>query len=547
MKFWRSQAGDDWVPAEHGTQKGALQRRVARGLTWTLIDSWGGQLLQFLIFAILAHLLTKTDFGLVSLAIVFVNFALLFVDQGLGDALIQRPKVTRSQLNTAFWVAIVTGLLLMGMGLLVAGPLATALNEPGLAPIVMVLSLGFLITSLSSVQIALLRREMDFRGLALRRLMAVVAGGTAGVGFAFAGFGVWALVAQQLTFGVVSVIMLWGVSPWRPRLEASMSDFRELFSFGINIVGTDVMLYVSRNADNLLVGAVLGPAALGLYAIGYKILETSQTILVQAARKLAFPVFSRLAHDPVRLRRVYGRVNRALSVVILPGYIGLALVAQEAVPLIFGSEWTQSGPVASTLFLIGPVLTIQVASGALINATGHPHITLRFRLATMIVHVIGFGIAVTVFGSIVAVAAAFVIGSYMLLPANLYILQRYGGIPIWDMLRQLRGAALATLLMAAAVLAVKFALMDSVGRLVLLVAEIAVGVVVFIAALVFLERKLLIEVVTIALQAVPGGERVGRRLHLPVKKRRGDGRAARAVAAALEVELAADDTQVMDI
>ena len=536
------------MPEEHGTQKGALQHRVARGLTWTLIDSWGGQLLQFLIFAILAHLLTKTDFGLVSLAIVFVNFAQLFVDQGLGDALIQRPKVTRSQLNTAFWVAIVTGALLMGVGLLIAQPLAMALNEPGLGPIVAVLSLGFLITSLTSVQIALLRREMDFRGLALRRLVAAMSGGVVGVGLAFAGFGVWALVAQQLTFGFVSVIMLWGVSPWRPRLEATLVDFRELFSFGINIVGTDVLLYISRNADNLLVGAVLGAGPLGLYAIGYKILDTSQTILVQAARKLAFPVFSRLSQDPARLRRVYGRVNRALSVVILPGYIGLALVAQEAVPLIFGPEWTQSGPVAATLFLIGPVLTVQVASGALINATGHPGITLRFRLMTMIVHVVGFVIAVSVFGSIVAVAAAFVIGSYLMLPVNLYILRRWGGIAIGDMFRQLRWVGLSTALMAAAVLGVRFTLLGSVSKFGLLIVEIAAGIVVFTAALAFFERALLVETVTIVLQALPGGERIGGWLRLPIKKQRGGRRAARiAEQAAMEIEFVADDERTLDI
>ena len=132
-------------------------------------------------------------------------------------------------------------------------------------------------------------------------------------------------------------------------------------------------------------------------------------------------MFSRLQHDPERLIRVYGRVNRAISVVILPGYIGLALVAQEAVPLLFGVKWTQSAPVASTLFLVGPALTVQVASGALINAAGHPRATLQFRLATMVVHVIGFVIAVTMIGEIVAVAAAFVIGSYLLLPFNLYI------------------------------------------------------------------------------------------------------------------------------
>ena len=159
---------DQWVPADHGTEKGALQKRVARGLTWTFIDTWGSQLIQLIIFAILAHLLTDVDFGTVALAAVFVQFAQLFVDQGLGDALIQRKSLTRLQIDTAFWVAVVTGAMFMVLGFAVGIPdLRACLGKPELAPIIAVLSLTFLETSFSSVQMALLRRDMRFRSLAI--------------------------------------------------------------------------------------------------------------------------------------------------------------------------------------------------------------------------------------------------------------------------------------------------------------------------------------------------------------------------------------------
>jgi len=507
------------VPAEHGTEKGALQKRVARGLTWTFIDTWGGQLIALIIFAILAHLLTEVDFGLVALAIVFVSFAQLFVDQGLGDALIQRTSVTRSQIDTAFWVAVATGAGLMVVGIVLAEPIAILVNEPDLAPIITVLSINFLVIALSSVQLALLRREMRFRSLAIRRLVAVAVGGAIGVGTALAGWGAWALVAQQVSYGITSVIMLWTVSPWRPGFHWSRADFRELFGFGINIVGSDMLNFLSRNTDNLLVGAVLGAGPLGLYAVGYKILDTTQTLLVNAARKLAFPVFSRIQHDRERTRRAYGRVNRAVSVVIMPGYIGLSIVAQEAIVVLFGHRWEPSGPVAATLYLIGPALTLQVFSGALLNAAGHPGITLRFRLVTTIVHVIGFVIAVTIFGNIVAVAAAFVIGTYLLLPLNLYLQHRYADISIFDHLWQLRWIALCTALMAIAVVAIRSVLLGQVSTVVLLTIEVMVGVVVYAGALMIFERGLLREVTTVALQAIPGGERVGRLFRLQVQPR----------------------------
>jgi PST family polysaccharide transporter len=526
------QDNEQWVPPEHGTEKGALQKRVARGLTWTFVDTWGGQLISLIIFTILARLLTDVDFGLVALAAVFVAFAQLFVDQGLGDALIQRKSITRLQIDTAFWVAVVTGLALTVVGIVLSFPIATLLNEPQLQPILAVLSINFVVVALSSVQLALLRRDMRFQSLALRRLVAVAAGGIIGVGFALLNPSPWALVAQQISYGAVSVLMLWRVSPWRPGLHWSRSDFRELFGFGINIVGSDMLNFVSRNTDNLLIGAVIGAGPLGLYAVGYKILDTTQTLLVNAARKLAFPVFSRIQNDRERTRRAYARVNRALSVIILPGYIGLSIVAQEAIVTLFSNKWAASGPVSATLYLIGPVLTLQVFSGALLNAAGHPNITFRFRLLTTVVHVVGFIIAVWYFGTIVAVAAAFVIGSYLLLPVNLYLQHRYAGISIFDHLWQLRWVALATAIMAAAVLAVRFALHGHVEAWFLLIVEVLVGVIVYVPLLLLFERALVREVATVAFQALPGGERVARAFRLPIGERHGRRRQIRAAEAA---------------
>lgn len=159
---------DQWLPSAHGADSGALQQRVARGLTWTLIDTWGTQVLGLTVFVILANLLVADDFGLVALAAVFVAFAQLLVDQGLGDALIQRRRVTRSEIDTAFWVAVVTGVLLTMVGVVLAAPVAHALQEPRLEPIIQVLSLTFVLGALNSIQMALLRREMRFcvRGLA---------------------------------------------------------------------------------------------------------------------------------------------------------------------------------------------------------------------------------------------------------------------------------------------------------------------------------------------------------------------------------------------
>ncbi|MGI8929656.1 MAG: lipopolysaccharide biosynthesis protein [Candidatus Limnocylindrales bacterium] len=537
---------DQWLPSEHGSERGVLQGRVARGLTWTLIDTWGTQILGLIVFVILANRLLPDDFGLVALAAVFVAFAQLLVDQGLGDALIQRQAVTRSQIDTAFWVAVVTGVLLTVVGFIFAGPIATALGEPRLEQILQTLSLTFVLAAFTSIQVALLRREMRFKSLAIRKLAAVGGGGIVGIAMAFWGYGAWALVGQQLASAAISVLMLWTVSPWRPGLQLSLDDFRSLFSFGIHVVGGDILSFLSRNVDNLLIGAYLGLTPLGFYAVGYRILDTSQQLLVNFARRLAFPIFARLQGDPNRLRRAYARLTGAISVVILPGYIGLALVAQEAIVVLFGERWAPSAPVAAILFLIGPVLTVQLVAGALMNGVGHPEITFRIRLVSTVVNVAGFFVALALFRDIVAMAGAFVVRGYIVMPLVLLWVRRYGHIPLRDQLSHVRSPLLATAVMAVAIIAVKFVLLGRVPSAALLVTELLVGAASFVSALILVDRALVREVSSVALQAVPGGRSVARRLgmQLPPASRRGSGRGRdrRRRESALDANISAEET-----
>lgn len=496
-----------------------MQKRVARGLLWTLIDTWGGQLLGLVIFVILANLLQVVDFGLVALAAVFVALGQLLSDQGLGDAVIQRRELTRRQLDTAFWAALATGIVLSVAGFLLAGPIAALLKEPRLEQILQVLSLVFVLAALNSIQLALLRRELDFRSLALRRLAAVGVGGVVGIVLAlYFHAGAWALVGQQLASAAMSVVMLWAASPWRPSFSFSAPDFRSLFAYGLNVLGSDLLGFFSRNTDNLLIGVFLGPIPLGFYAVAYRILDTSQVVLVSAARRLVFPSFARLQHDLDRVSRAYLRLARSSSALTLPGYIGLALVAHEAIVVLFGQQWAPSAAAASLLFAIGPVLTVQAFSGAVWNAIGHPEVTLRFRLVSTITNVVGFVIAVLLFRNIVAVAAAFVIRGYLLLPLNIYWMRVYAGVRVRDQLLRLKGVGAATGLMAVAVLGAKFALVGHVHVVILLAAEVVVGVLVFGLGLWLVERSLLKELFAVGLQVVPGGERFAARAGVKLAK-----------------------------
>jgi O-antigen/teichoic acid export membrane protein len=510
---------ESWVPAEHGEDNRNLRRRTARGATWALVDAWGRQLTQLVVFIFLARLLQPADFGLVALAMVFVILASLFVDQGLGDAIVQRRELTPLHIDTAFWAALALGVTLTIAGVGLAIPIATLLGEPDLQPVLQALSLIFTLTAFNAIPMGILRRELRFRSLALRTLFSIIGGGVAGIAMAYLGYGVWALVGQQLVTAVLSVVALWAASPWRPSMRFSRRHFRELFGFGAHIVGGDLLLYVQRYSDNLLIGTVLGTIALGVYAVGYRIMDAGNHVLIGLARKVAFPTLSRLQAEPERLKRAYIRMARVTGTALVPVYVGLALTAPELIELVFGQRWREAGPVAAVLFLVGPASALQGFGGSLFNAVGRPDINVKLRLVSTLVAVTGFVLAVS-FG-VLAVAAAFTARAYVMMPVQLYLQRRYAGIPTSEFLRRLRGPGVATLLMAAAVLATKWLLLPRVDFVLLLLAEVAVGALVYVAAILVIERALLAEVVEFVAQAMPGGERAQRRLERTLARRRG--------------------------
>ena len=211
-----------------------LKQKAAKGIVWSIIQKWGRAAIWFVIFTTLSRLLAPEAFGLVALASTFTAFLEIFLNQGFSSAIIQRHELEREHLDTAFWISILTGTLMMIGTMLISGLVAAFFGEPQLTPILRWLSVSFIFTALSGTQMAILQRKLAFKSLAARSLVATLLGGIVGVSMAFAGFGVWSLVGQNLAMGFIGVIVLWRASDWRPRFEVSKKHYKELFGFGIS-------------------------------------------------------------------------------------------------------------------------------------------------------------------------------------------------------------------------------------------------------------------------------------------------------------------------
>lgn len=431
----------------------SLRQKAVQGVLWSVIQRWGREAISFVILVALSRLLSPQAFGLVALALVFTDIVQIFLDQGFSAAIIQREELEEGHLDTAFWISVVSGVLLTVGAIAASGLVAALFGEPRLGPVVKWLSIGFILHALSGTQMAILRRDLAFKSLAIRSMTAKVVGGTVGVSMAFAGYGVWSLVAQRLTGGLAGIIVLWRASDWRPGLKVSKRHYKDLFAFGVSIVGHNLLKTTVRRSDDLLIGYFLGPTLLGFYTVGYRLLLVVIRLVTGIINAVAFPTFSRLQHNPERMRRAFFKVTQYTSLLAFPVFLGLAVLAPEVVPAVFGEKWAQSVPVLQVLAFIGILQSVMAFNGSVIRASGKPAWEVGIMLLTSIGSVIGFLIAVR--WGIVAVAASFVIVGYLIAPVSYLAVRKLIKFDFWTYARQFVAPLAASAIMVAVVAALR--------------------------------------------------------------------------------------------
>jgi PST family polysaccharide transporter len=453
---------------------------LSRAVTWSAIDSWGTSFFSLLVTVALARLLAPEAFGMVAMALIYIGVVGIFVEQGLGSALIQRAAIEEEHLDAVFWIATTTGVASALLSVFLAGPIAAVFRQPDLAPIIRWLSINLLLNGLQATQSAILQRELAFDRLAKRSLLANAAGGIAGVVAAFLGLGVWSLVIQALTNGTVGTLALWDVSSWRPTFRFSIRHFQDLFGFSVHVLGNNLANVVNRRADDFLIGWLLGPVALGYYTIAYSLpLKNLMGLLVDVINRVAFPAFARVQSDPARMRRGLYAATRYTSLIAFPSFLGLMVVAPELVATVYGPKWSPSIPVMQVLCLIGILHSVYYYNGAILLAAGKANWRLWLTMINAVANIIAFTIAVR--WGIVAVAAAYVIRGYALSPLQLWPVHRLIGIDIGEYLRQLVYPLVGSAIMVGSIVMMKQLVPPVLPVPVQLFAYVSVGIAVYVA------------------------------------------------------------------
>ncbi|MBL1210226.1 lipopolysaccharide biosynthesis protein [Geminocystis sp. GBBB08] len=458
-----------------------INKQVFQGVLWSIIQNWGSQAGSFIVFLILARLLTPQDFGLLSLANIFLAFMNIFLEQGFTSALIQRKKLDSEHLDTAFCTQVITGIFLTFISFFLAKNIALFFNQPRLTVIIQCFSFLFIINSFGHIFQAVLQRDLNFKILAVRSLIAIIISGFLAIIFALLGFGVWSLVIQQFTYESGIVIVMWNAIDWRPKLKFSYAHFQDLFNFSIYIFFTQFLMFFYIKSDNLLIGYFLGEIALGYYAIAYRILEVMTQLLIGVINQVAFPTFSKIQTDITLLRQTFLQAIQFTSLIAFPAFFGLLALTPEIIITLFGKQWTPSILVLRILIFSGILSSFFSCMGAVFLTLGKSYLQFYLTLLTIILSVtlacflIKWGIT--------AVAFAFVFSSYLIFPFALWMLTKLISITLKQYLQQFITPLISSVIMILAIVLVKYFFAMYLNTIILLIICIIVASLTYIISI----------------------------------------------------------------
>lgn len=339
----------------------------------------------------MARLIEPAEFGLFAMVTVAVGFLSVFKDFGLGAALIQKKEPSDVEISSVFWLNVLMGFLI-GILIYFSAPLlARFYSEPALVPITEVMGLTFFLGSFGLVPDALIRKGIDFKSLFLRNISNIVISGILGIILALYGFGVWALVFNNLFTTIFGVIISFRMIKWRPSFHFSLEALKPIMRFSFPLLGENSINYWVRNVDNLLVGKILGEQTLGYYSKAYNLMLLPVKQVSGSIIRVMFPSLSIIKDDKGKVWQNYSKLLSVTAFFTFPLMGFLYIVSKEFIILLYGTNWLESVPIFQGLCFLGAIQSIGVYSGIVFSSQGKTY--LQFKVGLFLKPLMILGIA----------------------------------------------------------------------------------------------------------------------------------------------------------
>lgn len=395
-----------------------IKSNVITGLFWKFAERGGTQGIQFIVQIVLARLLMPEDFGVIALITIFITIATVFVQNGFNTALIQKKNADEIDFSTIFYVSLLLAGFLYAVLFLTAPFIATFYHEPQLISLVQVLSITLFFGAVNSIQNAIVSKSMQFKRFFFSSLGGIIPSGIIGITMAYMGFGVWALVWQQLTNQLLITIILWFTVKWRPKLIFSVSRLKTLFSFGWKLLCSALLDTTYNNLYGLFIGKAYDSAILGYYNRGNLFPNLIVTNINGSIGSVMLPALASNQDDKSRVKAMVRRSIVTSSFIIFPMMVGLAVCAEVLVKMILTDKWLPCVPFLQLMCISYAFWPIHTANLQAINALGRSDIFLKLEIIkkclglTILCITIPFGIYVMVASQAIMSFVSIIINSF---------------------------------------------------------------------------------------------------------------------------------------
>lgn len=406
----------------------SIKKKTIKAFSWDFIGRLFSQSSTFIVSIFLARLLEPEDFGLIAMAMAFIHIGGVFIDVGFSAALVQNKSNSELTYNTVFFFNILAGLVLTGVVYAASDLIGSFYANKEVAQLVKWLSLFFIFNSFNRVQNAILFRDLNFKALTLRLFFASSIGGVLGVVAAYNNYGVYSLVIQTLSTAVLSTILLWSTSKWRPKFQFSYVEIKKLFSFSIFAFLERVANNIFLRLDVLLLAKIFNPIAVGYYTRASTLQDQATKYTSSSIIRVLFPVLSRYQDNPSEFRRIYLKMFEIIAFLSF-GLTGvLFILGGDIIISLFGAKWAPSIPIFQILIPASATIPLNSLMWNAVMSQGKAKENFYVGLVTKLISLFPFLIAIKY--NLIYFTISWVIAKYINTILNMLLIRKIAQISV---------------------------------------------------------------------------------------------------------------------
>lgn len=398
--------------------EGSLKNKTVKGMGWSALENVTRMGVTFVVSIILARLLSPEEYGLIGILTIFIAIFNAIVDSGFTNALIRKQDTTDIDYSTVFYTNLVLSVVLATALFFCANPIAVFFERPELVSLTQVMSSVVVINALAIVQRARTTKAIDFKTQTKITFISSIVSGAIGIAMAYMGYGVWALVGQQISNQLLSTIFFWIYNRWMPKFIFSWTSFKEMWAFGSKLLASGLIDTVWKEIYQVIIGKCYSPATLGLYTRAKQFADLFSSNLTVVVQRVSYPVLSSIQDDRVRLKGAYQRVIKTTMLPTFVLMLGMAVCAKSMIYVLIGEQWLPCVPLLQIICTFKMHYPLHAINLNMLQVQGRSDLFLKLEIIKKIIAIgpLLLGIFVDIYlmlaGSLVTGLIAYYLNAY---------------------------------------------------------------------------------------------------------------------------------------